>query len=104
MAIDTVPATLTLELNYLEANQLEAALQKRLQLAGKAEARVDAGSLEADVIADEIRWTGSALTKLQLLLYGTDEPDEPVWLPDAVGIPTILAGWTEAELREAFGR
>ena len=89
--------TLHLSLSYLEANQLEAALQDRLQRAGKAEARVDAGSIEADMVAHEIRYTATALTKLQLLLYGEDEPDEPVWLtPDAMG-------WTEAELREAFG-
>lgn len=96
--VDTAPTTLTLELNVLEAFQLEAALQDRLRRAARAEVRVDAGSFEADVIADEIRWTGSALTKLQLLVYGEDEPDEPVWLAP------IELGWTPGELAEAFGK
>ncbi len=90
--------TITLELSLLEANQLEAALSERLAQAAKAEQRFDAASLEADMVAHEIRYTGSGLTKLQLALYGPDEPDEPVWLRDR----SPLAGWTEGELREAF--
>jgi hypothetical protein len=99
----TAATTLTLELNYLEANQLEAALMERLTQAARAEVTFDGASLEADIIRDEIRWTGAALAKVQLALYGPDEPDEPVWLHEAIGIPTILVGWSEAELREAFG-
>lgn len=104
MATGTVPTTLSLELTFLEAAQLEASLQARLAAAGRAETLFDGASIEADMIAHEIRYTGSALTKLQLLLYGPDEPDEPVWLADGPGgLPTILVGWTEPELREAFG-
>lgn len=104
MANHEAPATLSLEIDYLEAVQIEAALQARLAAAGKAEALFDGASIESDMVAHEIRYTGAALAKLQLLLYGTDEPDEPAWLHDIVtGLPTILIGWTEPELREAFG-
>lgn len=93
--------TIHIELDYLEMNQLEAALLTRLADAAVADIRMTPGTPEADMVAHEIRYTGSALTKVQIALHGTDEPDEPQWLTGDC-IPVAM-GWTESELRFAAG-
>ena len=65
------------ELNVLEAFQVEAALQERIAKAQRAP--MTPGTPEAAMVEDEIAYTGAALTRLQTALYGDDEPDEPVW-------------------------
>jgi hypothetical protein len=101
-----------LELDFLEMNQLEAALLTRLADAALADIRMTPGTPEAEMVAHEVRYTGSALTKLQLVLHGSDEPDEPNWLTGdciPVAIHTVAgdlasyADWTEAERRWAAG-
>jgi len=83
-------------LDLLEAFQTEQALLDRLDTLAKAEATVTPGSLEADMVATGIRYTASALTRLQLAIYGDDEPDEPSWM-----LPT--SALTESEARAMWG-
>jgi hypothetical protein len=68
-----------LELDYLEANQVVAALLDRLEKANAALPVMTEGTPEIYMVEHEIRYTGSVLVRLQEALYGTDEPDQPVW-------------------------
>ena len=68
-----------LELNVLEANQVLAALEDRLHKANDATASLEEGSLEESMVAAEILYTGRVYTRLQEVVYGPDEPDEPEW-------------------------
>lgn len=63
-------------MNLLEAYQIEAALEARLQQLAKDEVKGKPGSLELACVQDAIRWTGAALTRLQVELYGTDDEDD----------------------------
>lgn len=62
-------------MNLLEAYQIEAALNDRLQGLAQEEVRMAPGSLELACVQDAIRWTGAALTRLQVELYGETEDD-----------------------------
>ena len=66
-----------IEINVLEAYQLQAALEDRL---ARLEADpTEADSLERAMVVQGVTYTGSVLAKLLTMLYGEDEPDEPVW-------------------------
>jgi hypothetical protein len=70
---------MNIDLDFTEATQIEAALLDRLNKANEAVPVMTPGTIEADMVDAEVRYTGAALTKIQLLLYGEDEPQEPAW-------------------------
>lgn len=99
-------------MSILEKFQTEAALQDRLDKLAKAELRSRIGTLEHDAITSAIRHTGAALTRLQVELYGVDEPDDEAeatvkantsewgW---AATLLTPVEGITESEFRALWG-
>lgn len=99
-------------MSILEQFQTEAALQDRLDKLAKSELRSRIGTLEHSAITDAIRHTGAALTRLQVELYGVDDPDE---MESTVAANTSEWGWaaglivsepktmSEAELRALWG-
>ena len=68
-----------IEISVLEAYQVQAALERRMAVLARGERLQTPGSLEADMVALGIRYTGSILASLTEALYGTHEPDE---MPD----------------------
>lgn len=101
-------------MNLLEAYQIEAALQDRLQGLAAEELRGTPGSLELACVQDAIRWTGAALTRLQVELYGESEDDMEATIvanTRAMGgewgtLAELLPreqGITEAEFRALWG-
>lgn len=81
-------------MSILEQFQTEAALQDRLDKLAKSELRSRIGTLEHSAITDAIRHTGAALTRLQVELYGVDDPDE---MESTVAANTSEWGWAAAE-------
>lgn len=89
----------------MEWNQVEAALMDQLDRLAKSERMVTPGTFEADCVTDAIRYTGSALTKVQVSRYGVDDDDgladadaTPLWHPE------VEAGYVpEAEMRALWG-
>lgn len=64
-----------MDFNTMELNQVEAALMDQLDRLAQSDRRMVPGTFEADCVADAIRHTGSALTKVQILRHGEDDPD-----------------------------
>lgn len=60
----------------MEWNQVEGALMDQLDRLAKNERSMTPGTFEAACVADAIRYTGSALTKVQVSRYGVDDPDD----------------------------
>lgn len=59
----------------MELNQVERALMDQLDRLAQQERRMKPGTFESECVIDAIRYTGSALTKVQLEAHGADEPD-----------------------------
>lgn len=86
----------------MELNQVEGALMDQLDRLAQQERRMTPGTFESECVIDAIRYTGSALTKVQLEAHGVDEPDtEWGWAAALIPQEPVL---TPGELTELWGK
>lgn len=96
----------------MELNQVEGALMDQLDRLAQQERRMRPGTFESECVIDAIRYTGSALTKVQLEAHGVDDDDmeatvsanqQAMW---GVSASLLVAdqGMTEGEFRELWGK
>lgn len=90
----------------MERNQVEAALINQLDMLAQSERRMTPGTFEAECVIDAIRYTGSALTKIQLDRYGVDDRDdedgESLW--DSFAEMFVPQDAAPGELTELWGK
>lgn len=96
----------------MELNQVEGALLDQLDRLAQQERRMTPGTFESECVIDAIRYTGSALTKVQLERHGEDDSDEPLAFDDegtqvwgiAAHLIPVEPILTPGELTELWGK